>query len=141
MFPKFEELRLHDDQGSEYAADSPEFRSLIARSRALVFFSEYEGFGMPPVEATMVATAPVYSDIAVQQEVMGGGGFPFSNSSHESFARALDRALRCSPEVVEAWAVKLLARHNWDVVGSRVVDALVSRTRSREAKRAGADND
>ncbi len=117
-----------------------EFRSLIARSRALVFFSEYEGFGMPPVEATMVATAPVYSDITVQQEVMGGGGFPFSNSSHESFAWALDGALQCSPEVVESWAAKLLARHNWDGVGYRVVDALVSGTRSREVKRARAEN-
>ena len=101
-----------------------EFRSLVSRSRVLVYFSEYEGFGMPPVEAAMVSTAPVFSDIPVMREVMGDAGFPFANHAYESFRTALDTALACPAEVVDGWAVGLVLRHNWASVGSRVIEAL-----------------
>ena len=101
-----------------------EFRSLVSRGRVLVYFSEYEGFGMPPVEAAMVSTAPVFSDIPVMREVMGDAGFPFANHAYESFRTSLDTALACPAEVVDGWAVGLVLRHNWASVGSRVIEAL-----------------
>lgn len=99
-----------------------EYRDLLARSKALIFTSEYEGFGMPPVEAVMAGACPVYSAIPPTQEVMGQTGCPFSNGSYESFAAALNQALQIPANALNEWAEQLLARHNWD----KVVDVFLS---------------
>ena len=99
-----------------------EHRQLIARARALVFFTEYEGFGMPPVEAALAGACPVFSAIPATREVMGGCGFSFENSDYESFRVAMNAALAVSREQVAAWAEELLTRHSWD----RVLDRLVA---------------
>lgn len=101
-----------------------EHLALMAESRALVHFTEYEGFGMPPVEAAMARTAPVYSEIPVAREVMQGAGCPFDNASYASFAQAMDKALGASEAEVEDWAQQLARRHNWTAVRDRVVAGL-----------------
>lgn len=98
------------------------FRDRLIRVRALVFFSDYEGFGMPPVEAALAGACPVLSDIPATREVMGDCGYSFNNISYESFWAALDSALKCPPQQIAAWADTLLARHNW----TRVLDRFVA---------------
>jgi glycosyltransferase involved in cell wall biosynthesis len=104
--------------------EEPAYRELLRGARALVYFSDYEGFGMPPVEATLDGAGAVFSDLAPTRESMGEAGLPFSNADFESFRRALDRALALSPEVISGWAEKLLARHTWQRVAERVVTTL-----------------
>jgi hypothetical protein len=101
-----------------------EGRAMIRRSRVVVYVSEYEGFGMPPVEAVLEGTCPVYSDIPPLREVMGCAGFAFANSSSDDFAAAMDRALKVAFEEIEVWAVELLARHNWSHVVNTIVGEL-----------------
>jgi glycosyltransferase involved in cell wall biosynthesis len=101
-----------------------EFRSLIGKSRVVVFFSDYEGFGRPPVEAVLAGSCPVYSDIPATREVMCGCGCAFDNSSHESFTAALQRALATTPEQLRVWGDELLSRHNWNAVADRILPAL-----------------
>ena len=101
-----------------------DYRRLLARAKALVFFTEYEGFGMPPVEAALAGACPVFSAIPATREVMGDCGFSFDNSKHESFRVAMDSALCVPREQVAAWADQLLARHNWDLVLDRFVAGL-----------------
>lgn len=101
-----------------------EYQELLRSVRCLVFVSEYEGFGMPPVEAVLAGVCPTYSDITVTREVMAGAGCPFSNGNFDSFSYAMDRALSTPPSTIAAWADELLARHNWNNVSSRVLDAL-----------------
>lgn len=98
--------------------------ALMAESRALVHFTEYEGFGMPPVEAALARTPPVYSEIPVAREVMEGTGCPFDNASYAGFAQAMDKALAASETEVEDWAQHLARRHNWSAVRDRVVAGL-----------------
>ena len=104
--------------------DEPSYRSLLAESRTLVYFSEYEGFGMPPVEALMHGACPVFSAIPATQEAMRGAGAPFENGSYESFAEAMALALRMPQSEVAGLAQCLLSRHNWTAVADRVVAAL-----------------
>ena len=99
-------------------------RELIRRARAVVFTSEYEGFGMPPVEAVLEGTCPVYSAIPPICEVMAGAGQPFSNSSADEFAAAMNRALATPAEAVADWAEQLQVCHNWPAVTRCIMDVL-----------------
>ena len=101
-----------------------EFRELMGRARVVVFSSEYEGFGRPPVEAVLAGACPVYSDIPATREVMSGCGCPFDNGNYQSFAGALRRALATTPAQLRLWADELLTRHNWDSVVDRILAAL-----------------
>ena len=103
-----------------------EYKRLKGEARVLVYFSEYEGFGMPPVEAAIAGACPVYSDLPATREVMGGAGCAFQNESYESFESGLNQALRVAPEQVEKWGAELLARHHWPDVAERVVSGLLS---------------
>ena len=102
----------------------PQAREMMRRSRAMLYFSEYEGFGMPPVEAVLNGTCPVYSDIPVLREVMRGTGFAFSNSSAEEFGMAMEKALTTSAETTAAWSKQLLAVHNWPKVTDQILSGL-----------------
>jgi glycosyltransferase involved in cell wall biosynthesis len=103
-----------------------EYRQLVAEARALVYFSQYEGFGMPPLEAVLAGTCPVYSDLPVTRQVMSEAGFAFANEAYDSFAQALNHAIRTTPETLRAWAANLLRRHNWQAVGDRVIQGLAA---------------
>ena len=99
-------------------------REMMRRSRAVVYVSEYEGFGMPAVEAALEGSCPVFSDIPPLREAMGEAGCPFSNDSEESFLTAMNRALATPRETIHAWAAGLLRRHHWPVVAGKIVQAL-----------------
>lgn len=106
--------RLEEDQ----------FRTIIEESRALIFFSDYEGFGMPPVEAVISGTCPVFSDISATREVMRGTGYPFQNDSYESFADAMDQALHNEETLISQWRETLLTSHRWEKVAQTVTNSL-----------------
>lgn len=125
VMPAFSNWQCHGRLPEE------KYRHLLARSKALVFFTEYEGFGMPPVEAALAGTCPVFSAIPATREVMGDCGSAFNNTSYESFRAAMDSALKCPPQQVTAWSDALLARHNW----TRVLDRFVA---GLQAAQAGA---
>jgi hypothetical protein len=101
-----------------------EYRRLLAGARALVFFSDYEGFGMPPVEAGLAGACPVFSDLPATREVMGQAGFKFGNTDYESFRCALNSALEVHPILLAGWAEELLVRHDWARVAGRIVAGL-----------------
>lgn len=69
--------------------DRDDLRSLVARARASVLPSHYEGFGLPLLEAMAAGTAVLASDIPAHREVAGG------------FARLVP------PDDVDAWAAAL----------------------------------
>jgi hypothetical protein len=118
IFPQFPNWKRHS------RLPEKEFRRLMASVKALVYFSGYEGFGMPPIEAIVAGTCPVYSDLPATREVTGGAGCPFNNESFESFSAAVTSAFDMPPGRLEAWAAQLLARHDWNVVAERTVAAL-----------------
>jgi glycosyltransferase involved in cell wall biosynthesis len=110
--------------------DELAYRSLLAESKAVVYFSEYEGFGMPTVEAVLSGACPVYSAIPATQEIMRGAGAPFDNTSFESFGAAMRNALQMQPPELANAAQCLLLRHNWSAVADRIIGALNSHSPS-----------
>jgi glycosyltransferase involved in cell wall biosynthesis len=113
--------------------EEPQYREAVAKAKVYIFTTEYEGFGMPPVEAVLAGACPVFSSIPPTREVMGETGCPFENDSYPSFAAALNQSLKVSPQTLEAWAAQLLARHNWD----RVTAAFLSELQDRNAAPRG----
>jgi hypothetical protein len=121
-------LSLPDFPGWRHRTRLPEtqFRKLLQSSRVLVFFSDYEGFGMPPVEAVLDGVCPVYSSLPATREVMADTGCGFDNDSYESFAAALQKAFTMSEAQIDAWRQELSRRFDWSKVGERIVRALSS---------------
>lgn len=117
---------LSQHKGWVHHARIPEepFRRILSESRVLVFFSEYEGFGMPPVEATIAHTCPVYSNIPAAAEVMDGKGFSFENDDYCSFAKAMEQALHCDEATIDGWSQSLLETHRWEKVAATVTNTL-----------------
>ena len=110
--------------------DELAYRSLLAESKAVVYFSEYEGFGMPPVEAVLNGACPVYSAIPATQEVMRGAGAPFENTSVESFLAAVKKALEMHAADLASAGQCLLLRHKWSAVTDRIIGALKAHSSS-----------
>ncbi|MGI8654649.1 MAG: glycosyltransferase family 4 protein [Pyrinomonadaceae bacterium] len=63
--------------------------ALMSACDAFVYVSQYEGFGLPPLEA-MVCGAPVItSDVSSLPEVVGGAGIQVSPTNTEQIAAAI----------------------------------------------------
>jgi hypothetical protein len=112
--------------------DDAAYQELMSQVRSLIYFSEFEGFGMPPVEAVFRGAAPVYSDIPATREVMRGRGQPFDNDSYDSFATALERGLGCDVATLRAWRCELEAELRWSDVAQRVLGAMKMVTSGRD---------
>jgi glycosyltransferase involved in cell wall biosynthesis len=92
--------------------DDDALRSIVAAAVALVFPSQYEGFGLPLLEAMAAGTAVVASDLGVHREVCGEHAVlvPLDGSDDVAqLADALVTAARAAPDAAAlaaatAWA-------------------------------------
>lgn len=66
--------------------------ALLAHAEALVFPSEYEGFGAPLVEAMALGTPVVCRDTAAVVEVVADAAVVVADQSGEAWAHAVDEA-------------------------------------------------
>ena len=79
----------------------------IARAKYLVLPSVYEGFGLPPLEALVLGTQPIVSDIPVFREVYEGFPVVFFQGEEE-----LARALALPPEEINC-REEVLSRYSY----------------------------
>lgn len=99
-----------------------ELRGLVARARALVLPSHYEGFGLPLLEAMAAGTAVLASDIPTHREVTGGHARLVPPRDVDGWAEALATVGPPSPgarTAAAAWA----ARHTWTACARATVEA------------------
>lgn len=74
--------------------------ALVAGADALVFPSEYEGFGAPLVEAMALGTPVVASAASAVVEVVGDAAIIVDSPTGEAWAAALDTARRRRDELI-----------------------------------------
>ena len=109
----------------QYVPDE-QLRSLYARARTFAFLSEYEGLGLPPLEALAVNVPPVVGDTPVAHESCGDAAVYTPVDDATSIARALERAL-FDDDVrtgVLAAAPVTLARYSWPRAARETLAAL-----------------
>lgn len=110
--------------GVEHCGRLPriELEAEIASARALLFFSEIEGFGLPALEAYLLGTPALYVRGTAVQEVLGhGSAGGFSLASFESFRAALDEVLQIGAERIAVKAQQLRQRFAWSVCAERTL--------------------
>lgn len=76
--------------------DDPALQRLHARAAILIYFSSYEGYGLPPVEAAAQGIRAIASDLPPLRETMPAEML-FANSDYASFKRTLDHAFATAP--------------------------------------------
>jgi alpha-1,3-rhamnosyl/mannosyltransferase len=91
-----------------------ELAAIYSGARALVFPSDDEGFGLPPVEALACGTPVVASDIPVLREVLGDRATFIDREDVEGLLAAGAAARRPAP-APPAWTWEDAARATWDV--------------------------
>jgi glycosyltransferase involved in cell wall biosynthesis len=94
----------------------------MAQARALVFPSEYEGFGLPPVEALCLGTPAIYARSAATAEVLQGIPGGYDAADERSFREAFDQAMRSSDQDLRRLQSRLRDRYSWEKVGEQTLE-------------------
>lgn len=105
-----------------------ELASLYNRAGAFAFLSEYEGFGLTPLEALGAGIPIVVLDTPVAREIYGDAALYVDGPNPALIETALERALvdEASRERVLTAARALLPRYSWRDCAARVLDVLVT---------------
>jgi glycosyltransferase involved in cell wall biosynthesis len=73
--------------------DDDTLRGLMAGAEAFVFPSQYEGFGLPPLEAMAMGAPTMVADVASLPEVVGDGALRFAVGDADELAVKLEGLL------------------------------------------------
>ena len=99
---------------------------LYGHARAFVFLSDYEGFGLTPLEALGAGIPIVVLDTPVAREVYGAAAMYVERPEPALIEAALERALLDDAErsrILSA-APDTLARYSWRTCAAQVLDVL-----------------
>jgi glycosyltransferase involved in cell wall biosynthesis len=108
-----------------YVSDE-EVAALYARASVFAFLSEYEGFGLTPLEALAAGVPIVVLDTPVAREVYGDAAHYVAPGDVRGTAGTLTRLLRDpgSATAVMQHAPDVLARYSWDTCASATLDGI-----------------
>jgi glycosyltransferase involved in cell wall biosynthesis len=115
-----------------YVADV-ELDSLYARASVFIFLSEYEGFGLTPLEALSADVPPIVLDTPVAREVYGDAAWYVPDEGDVQAATEAIRTLLSDAESRQrllAHAPGVLARYSWDTTADVTLAALEGIARS-----------
>jgi glycosyltransferase involved in cell wall biosynthesis len=97
-------------------------------TRALIFPSKYEGFGLPPLEAQALGCPVVCSTAASLPEVCGDGALYFDPDDPKTLLAQLDR-LESEPDLADRLRCRGAAnaqQYSWHASAKKVIDWLAA---------------
>jgi glycosyltransferase involved in cell wall biosynthesis len=111
----------------DYVSDD-ELASLYGRARAFAFLSEYEGFGLTPLEALGAGIPIVVLDTPIAREIYGEAAVYVSRPDPALIEAALEQTLFDNGvrQRLLAAAKELLPRYSWRDCAAKVLRALES---------------
>jgi len=110
----------------EYVSE-PELNALYQRAQAFVFLSEYEGFGLTPLEALSANVPVVVLDTPVAREVYGDAAWYVAPHDEVRMAAEALRTLLTS-EVARKEQLRhapaVVGRYSWDTAAASTLAAI-----------------
>ena len=136
----FEHIAQQSGAGSRisirsYVADEI-LAMLYGRARAFVFLSDYEGFGLTPVEALAAGVPIVVLDTPIAREICGDAAIYVPSPDPPVIQDALERVLFDEDErrrILDA-AQRILPRYSWGTCAERVLSVLLECGARRERR-------
>lgn len=107
--------------------DQATLAQLYGEASVFVFLSEYEGFGLTPLEALVAGVPPVVLDTAVARETCGGAArYVGHDASNQQIADAIVELLTNAGarQDVLGHADAVLARYDWDRAAAQTLSVL-----------------
>jgi glycosyltransferase involved in cell wall biosynthesis len=101
-----------------------QFEALFAGACGVLFPSDFEGFGLPAIEALLLGTPLVISPDPALLEVTGRHAVVTEDETPEALAAAIERALDLSPEQLAAGA-EHARQFTWERMAREVRAALL----------------
>ncbi|HNR08103.1 MAG TPA: glycosyltransferase family 1 protein [Saprospiraceae bacterium] len=101
-----------------YVAE-PNLGPLIAGAEALINLSEYEGFGMPLVEAFQAGTPVIAADRSCYPEICGQAGLLVNPHDTADVVQAMQKAILQRRALVEAGFLQA-GKYNWEESAEQV---------------------
>ena len=113
-----------------------ELAALYRSARAFVFLSDYEGFGLTPLEALAAGVPVVVLDTPVAREVYGDAALYVSRPEPALIEKALDRILSDDNERERIMTAgrAVLARYSWSNCAAQVHEILLSASTCRGSR-------
>ncbi len=111
----------HLDVRCEGRVSDARMGELFGTSRALVFLSEIEGFGLPLVEAYGAGMPVCYRAVSAMAEVMDGAPGGWDGAGADSFFRAMDEVLGMGAGDIEAIRLSLMRRYDFGESVQKIV--------------------
>lgn len=121
-----DDLELHHQVSLRSYEPDTVVAELYRRAGVFAFLSEYEGFGLPPLEALASGIPVVLSDTPVAREVFGDAAWYVPVGDIDAAARALTHLLFDSSARANllAQASAVLARYSWPRAARDTLSAL-----------------
>ena len=119
--------RHHDRIHLRAYVDDATLAGLYARASAFAFLSEYEGFGLTPLEALAAGVPPVLLDTPVARETVGAAArYVDASAGHQAISDALvavltDRHVR--RDILDH-APAVLSQYDWTTTAARTLAAI-----------------
>jgi glycosyltransferase involved in cell wall biosynthesis len=120
-------LTSHDGVNVRSYVPEEELRRLYAGSAAFAFLSEYEGFGLTPLEALAAGIPVLLLDTPVAREICGDAALYVKRADPALIEQALESLLfnNAERERILGAASALLPRYSWTACARRVLHILV----------------
>jgi glycosyltransferase involved in cell wall biosynthesis len=98
----------------EYVGDE-ELTALYSGAKALVYVSDREAFGLPPMEALSLGVPPVIADNELGHELFGSFAFYTKNNDTDGIAGAISQALGESDKIknINNSGPEFVKRYSW----------------------------
>jgi len=107
--------------------DDAALASLYRRASVFAFLSEYEGFGLTPLEALADGVPPLVLDTAIARETCGAAArYVAPSASNADIAAALEDLLtnESARQDVLGHRHQVLARYDWNVAAAATLSVL-----------------
>ncbi len=111
--------------------EQEELNQLYAGAKALIYISDREAFGLPPLEALSFGVLPIIADNPLGHELLGDNAVFISNpNSVDSIADGLREAMTNSAlhEKIKEHASEIVSRYTWSAHTDRFLNVIKSMT-------------